>query len=294
MLGGGSFKFSASAGPYARPPKALPRGKAQKEFVLAIMWAHQLIFNGVQITSIQLAENDSHGNPDVFVKINGQTMGVQLTKLTMNDAVKNIEVANYKVDELLAFVPISLKIPKPVNIYLYLPNAIKARKLPFIPEKKKEELIECIVKEISKNHDKLFGPNPEMVYLPFTDDFHGLAEFATISVVPENMYSTFVGHNSIHLSYEIDNYNWNEDDLNKEIQRIIDRKAKGSHDILLIWGEQYELLYRHEEVGNHIRNAISQSALNEVHFLTFRDRMDEFLTSSRVQIVKKAIQPKGD
>lgn len=290
MFGGGSFKFSASAGPYAKPPKALPRGKAQKEFVLAIMWAHQLIFNGVQITCIQLAENDSHGNPDVIVNINGQTKGVQLTKLTMNDAVKNIEVANYKVDELLALIPDRYQIPKPVNVNFYLPNSIKSKKLPFTPEKKKEKLMECVIGEISKSHDKLFGPNPEMVHLPFTDDLHGLAEFATISAVPEGMYSTFKGPNSIHLSYEIDNYSWTEDDLNKEIQKIIDRKANGNHEILLIWGEQFELLYKHIEVGNYIGNAISQSPLKEVHFLTFLDRVDMFLTSATVKILKKAIQ----
>jgi|GEM_PF-4105604 len=290
VLGGGSFKFSASAGPYEKPPKALTGGKSQKEFVLAIMWAHHLIFNGIQISSIQLAEDDSHGSSDVIVKINGQTLGVQLTKLTMNDAVKKIEMANYKVDELLTLLPKNFSIPKPVNVYLYLPNAIKTRKLPFTPDTKKEKLIQCIVSEISANHDKLFGPDPEMVHLTFADDLHGFAEFATISVVPDGMYSTFKGHNSIHLSYEIDNYSWNVEDLDKEIHRIIDRKATGTHDILLIWGEEFELLYQIEKVGNHIRNAISQSPLKEAHFLTFLDRVDMFLTSSRLQFVKKTIE----
>jgi len=53
-LGGKSFKFSSSIAPYQKPPPSLAGDKQSKEFILTMIFAHMLHYNGVKI-SILLA-----------------------------------------------------------------------------------------------------------------------------------------------------------------------------------------------------------------------------------------------
>lgn len=118
-LGGKSFKFSGAMAPYQKPPPALTGDKKSKEFILTMIFAHVLYYNGVKITKIEVNEDDSHGKPDTIMVANGDKVGIQLTKISLNDPLRRLNIAESQTSELLNLIPQDIEIPRPINVYIY-------------------------------------------------------------------------------------------------------------------------------------------------------------------------------
>lgn len=285
-LGGKSFKLSSSALPYQKLPPALPSNKQSKEFVLTMIFSHFLLYNGIRITKLEVNEDDSHGKPDTKIVANGIEQGIQLTKISLNDPLRRINVAERQTNELLNLFPDNIEISSPINIYIYL-NSKNKNSIPKGNLKKKKKLVDLISKGITNNKDKIFGHNPEIVFLPIEDsELINLANSITINPVNTGHFSTFQGKKGIHINYEFDAHDWDEEDLDEEINRIIETKKGGNEDILLIWADRFELLYQDDKVGDILRNKFSKTEFKEVFFLTLFDRVDMFLNSWKVVKIK--------
>ena len=290
-LGGKSFNIASSALPYQKPPPALPSNKQSKEFVLTMIFSHFLLYNGIRITKLEVNEDDSHGKPDTKIVANGIEQGIQLTKISLNDPLRRINVAERQTDELLNLFSDNIEISSPINIYIYL-NSKNKNSIPKGNLKKKKKLVDLISKGITNNKDKIFGNNPEIVFLPREDsELKNLANSITINPVNTGDFSTFQGKRGIHINYEFDTHDWDEEDLDEEITRIIESKKGGNEDILLIWADRFELLYQDDKVADVLRNKFYKTEFKEVFFLTLFDRVDRFLDSWKVVKIKSRTEP---
>jgi hypothetical protein len=285
-LGGQSFKFASSPLPYVKPPPALPNDKQSKEFLLTMIFSHVLIFNGVKITNIEVNKDDSHGQPDTKIVADGIEKGIQLTKISLNDPLKRINLAERSTNELLILFPDDINLDSPINVYIYLTSKDK-NAIPKGNLKQKEKLVELITNGIRDNKTQLFGENPSTVYLAVEDnELNKLANSITIHPVNAGHNTLFKGKNGIHINYEFDTHQWDENDLNKEINRIIESKRKGQADILLIWGDKFELLYQDKRITDILIERFSKTEFKEVFFLTLFDRVDMFWESWKVMNIK--------
>ena len=285
-LGGKSFKFSSSPLPNQKPPPALSSDKPSREFVLTMIFSHALLFNGIRITKIEVNDDDSHRKPDTKIVVNGIEKGIQLTKISLNDPLRRINIAEKQTNELLNLFPDNIEIKNPINVYIYL-NSNNKNAIPKGNLKKKKKLVELISNGIVDNKNRVFGENPEIVYLPINDEeLKKLANSITINPINTGHTSLFKGKQGIHINYEFDLHDWDENDLNEEIERIIESKRGGHEDLLLIWGDRFELLYQDIEIANILRKKFSGTEFKEIYFLTLFDRVDMFLDSWKVMKIK--------
>ena len=58
-----------------------------------MIFSHVLLFNGVKITKIEVNEDDSHGKPDTIIVADNIEKGIQLTKISLNDPLKRINIS---------------------------------------------------------------------------------------------------------------------------------------------------------------------------------------------------------
>lgn len=285
-IGGKSFKFSSSPFPYQKPPPALSINKQSREFVLTMLFSHILMFNGTKISRIEVNEDDTHGKPDTTIVANGIEQGVQLTKLSLNDPLKRINISERQTNQLLNLFPDSIKVKVPINVYIYL-NSKDKNVIPKGNIKQRQKLVDLIVKGITDNYDKIFGKNKEFVCLPINDPtLEQLASSITINSINTGHNSLFIGKNGIHINYEFDTQDWNENDLDKEIDRIINSKQGGQEDILLIWADRFEILYQDKNIASILTKKLSTTDFKEVYFLTLFDRVDQFFDSWKLIKVK--------
>ena len=272
--------------PYQKPPPALTGDKQSKEFILTMVFAHTLHYNGVKITKIEVNEDDSHGKPDTIMNANGDEIGIQLTKISLNDPLRRINISERQTNEIFNLIPQDIDIPKPINVYIYL-NSVNKNAIPKGNLKRKKKLVELIASKIEEERKNIFGDNPEFVGFAVEDsDLKKMASSITINPVNSGYFSPFYGKNGIHINYEFDVHDWDEDDLNKEIERIIKSKKGGTEDLLLIWADRFELLYQDEEVANVLREKFSRTSFKQIYFLTLFDRVDMFMGSWRIRKIK--------
>lgn len=285
-LGGSSFKFDSTPHPYVKPPPALSSDKRSKELILTMIFSHILIFNGVKISKIETNQDDSHGKADTIIIANDIQKNIQLTKLSLNDPLRRINIAEKQTNELLNLFPEKIEIDKPLNVYIYLSSNDK-NSIPKGNLKKKKKLVKLIVDSIENNRSKLSNEKPDIVHIPVEDsDIKSLANSITINPLNTGNYSRFPGRNGIHINYEFDSHSWNENDLQNEITRIQTSKIKSKNDLLLIWADRFELLYQDNEVAEILKERFLKSDYEEVYFLTIFDRMDMFNGSWNLTQIK--------
>ena len=285
-LGGKSLKFASSPLPYQKPPPALSGDKQRREFILTMVFSHVLLFNNIKISKIEINDDDSHGKPDTKIVVNGIEKGIQLTKISLNDPLRRINIAEKQTNELLNLFPDNIEIEKPINVYINLSSTNK-NALPKGNLKKKKKLVELITNGIVANKNKIFGENPEIICLIVDDpELKELAHSIIINPINPGHTSLFKGKQGIHINYEFDLHDWDENDLYKEIERIIDSKTGGYEDILLIWRDRFELLYQDMKIAAILRERFSETKFKEVFFLTIYDRVDMFLDSWKLIKIK--------
>lgn len=153
--------------------------------------------------------------------------------------------------------------------------------------KQKKKLAELIVTKIEEQRENIFGDNPEFFGFAIEDsDLKKLANSITINPVNSGYFSPYQGRNGIHINYEFDTHNWDENDLNNEIARIIKSKEGGEEDLLLIWADRFELLYQDEDVTEVLREKFAETSFKQVYFLVLFDRIDMFMGSWRIRKIK--------
>ena len=74
--------------------------------------------------------------------------------------------------------------------------------------------------------------------------------------------------------------------MNEEIQRIITAKEDGSEDVLLIWGDRFEMLYQDKQIAEILKEKFLKTAFKEVFFLSLFDRVGLFWDSWRLNKIK--------
>jgi len=285
-LGGKSFKFSGTLSENKNPPPALTGDKQSIEFIVSMILAHTLHYNGVKISKIEVNEDDSNKQPDTIICAGGKDYGVQVTKLSLNDPLTRINASERKTREILELISANIDIPKPINVYIYLAAGSK-NELPVGRIKKKKKLAEFIENKIIENKDTLFNDRPD--FLSFSLKGTGLEKIATIITInPVNPghFSPFPGRNGIHINYEFDCHEWSEEDLKNAIERMIKRKEGGKEDVLLIWGDRFEMLYQYDEITNYMIDKFSETSFKHVFFICLDNRIDMFMGSWKVRRIK--------
>jgi hypothetical protein len=289
IIGGKSFhsvKFGSSLAPYQKAAPALTGDKQSKEFVLSMIFAQFLFFHGTKTTKIEVNEDDSHGNPDILMVINGKKKGIQLTKISLNDPLRRINIAKKQINELLNLIPQDIELLNPINVSIRLDSSNK-NAIPKGTMKQKKELAELIASKIREKRGKIFGENPELISVTVENsNLSNLATSFTINSLPSGHFPTFIGKNGIHISYDFDTHHWDIADLYKEIERIIKSKEGGTEDLLLIWADRFEILYQDEKVAEVLNERFKETSFKQVFFLVLFDRMDMFLGSWSVWKIK--------
>lgn len=284
-IGGKSFKFSASLNEVEKNIPALPNDKKLREFVLSMIFSQQLIFNGIKISKLHVNADDSDGKPDILTIVDGVDYGIQITKLSLNDPLRRINISEKKTGELLGLIPDDYTVDNLLNVYIYL-NAENKNDIPKGNQKQSKILVEEILDCIESNKEKLFI-NKEIVLLKIEkSELATLAKAIAIFPVNIGYKSRFTGKNNIHINYEFDLHEWNEDDLNNEIQRILEKKMNSYEDILLIWGDRFELLYQDLKIYDILKQRFYNTRFKNVFFMTLDDRIDSFWESWRLMVVK--------
>ena len=113
-----------------------------------------------------------------------------------------------------------------------------------------------------------------------------MADTVVFQSVNQGQFSTFPGKDNIFINYEFDNHSWDQNDLNKEIDRIINEKSKGICDTLLIWGEQFELLHQDKEISEIMFEKFQNTKFENVFLLTFSDKPGELFETSKLFPIK--------
>lgn len=280
-----SIKLTKSGTPYDPEFRIIPTDKANSEFFISNLFAQYLILENRKIEKLELNSNDSNKGSDVFITIDSITKGIQLTRLTLNDLLLKQNFS--KRTEINLATQINDKVDIDFEINIHLSPAFESKNRISINRKKaKEALINEIISAINLHKNQLKG------YIGFFNvkiknpEIKKIVDIITIEPIESGMYSTFHGHGNIFINYDIDNISLSNEDINKAVLNIYNRKNKGKADILIISADIYEILYKRKELIEATKQFFRNSSFEQVYLFLFMDRSGLFWKMSKFWRIK--------
>ncbi len=281
----GSIKFTSTPHPKNEDYKVIPKDKTQAEFFISNLVAQQLIVGGNKIYKLEVNNDDSNKGSDILMAINNEEIGIQLTRFTLHNLIQRRETSRRREYELVELILKQVKIDFELNIHI-IPNTISKTETPINKKNLKESLANEISLLINNNVEQLRKDKNWLTFDLQNENSKKIAQGVALEPLKFGWHSNFHGKNNIYIDFGFDNISLELDDLQKEVDNIFERKNGGKAEILIIWVEMYEVLYKTMELKNMLIKKFRNSSFRRVVLFTYLDRKDLFYASNGFNIIK--------
>lgn len=280
-----NIKLTSSAQPIPDEFRVIPTEKTQAEFFISNLFAQYLILNKNPIKKIEINPDDSDKGSDVFMDINNEIVGIQLTRFTLHDLVQRQNIARKRCYEIIDLILKKVNVDFKINIHL-TPANIENNSAPL----NKQNLNNSLANEISdllNLHLPKLNKERKWITCNLNDDnSKKIASTVAFEPIKFDMYSLFHGKNNLYLNYYFDDILFSLNDLETTASQILNKKNNGKADILIIWTEISEILYKTKELSEILVDKFSKSSFDYVFAFFYLDRVDLFNESYRFVKIK--------
>jgi len=235
------------------------------------------------VEKIELNKDNSHKKADVKIVINGQKVGIQLTRFTLHELITRRVITEKRSLELVNLIQKDIEIDFNLNIGLSL---VRNEEIPVNKKKIKEALAEEIAGLINENKDKLSASTDFNFFDLKGKNSRKLAKSVTLNQIEKEDFSTYHGKENIFIDYNYDGIMFSLNDFETRARDIYDRKNGGESEILIIWVELNEILLMIKELQEILIEVFKDSSFNYVFLYPYFKGKDYFETSVGFKKVK--------
>lgn len=263
-----SMKMGYSRGlPIYDAPKLLTE-KKQEEYFVASLYAQLLIYNGYTVLGVEVCNDDSDGKADVKIKTTKEVTGVQITRFTLTNLLHRQSASKKRAFRIVNEVLKQVTVSQPINVVIHSTYKVD-------PPKYKEKMDTAIANEIVKglNANKNLEQGVPKPHMHSNQSISKIASYFTYERIPDEMYSNFYGQSNLYINFDFDNVGFDDSDVIREARNIFKKKERGNADLLLIWAEYSEILYKHSEVAELLKTEFKDSKFDQVIFFSFYNTM---------------------
>jgi hypothetical protein len=254
-----------------RTPVVLPQDKGVKE----VFWVEALTTKLPTLSAlpleIRLNDDDSHGNHDVLIKIQGDcTIGVQVTELTSELRRKREAIrASYLQKFIDLLKKNNVKSEEKILVKLLFTSSN--------PEELNLEKPECIIKAIE---NKELTDSPRVVD---NSKYRVLIE----KIGEKDFYVP--NTNNIGIEVDFDQVPRSLETYQKAINYIAEKKSKSKSPWLLVWSLDF-WMDKHtfgEDAIDHMRSVFADSNFEKIYFIESLNGVGPFEANLTLYIIKE-------
>lgn len=264
--GFGSFKFGYSRGMPSHMAPKLFSSKKQEEYLLTSILSHQLLFNDVCVIGVKVCEDDSNRGADAVISTESAEVGVQVTRFTLTQYNHRKNVAKKRGERIALEVDRLFSPTLPVNVTIHPKEQYRPPK-----DKLKYDLLlsKEIAAMIEANWHRITGGEGFINLTLQNEVLRPFVDLITLQPIPEGQYSNYHGFGNVFINYEFDNVFFSESDVKSEAESIFRKKNGGKAEVLIIWADRFDILYKPEMVADYLTAAFVQTRFKFVVFYSF-------------------------
>lgn len=217
-------------------------------------------------------EKDENKNPDIFIHVDGKIQSAQITQIVLNDYLQKFNQTKRLCEKISNLIVDIYKPPIKVNIQIYPPWEVEE------PPKSTggihKKAAKIIAKSISENIETLLSKNE---YLNFNLDkniFGNFADSYNLYPVPNTHHSCYFGDNNVYIDYEFDDIKISKEDIYNSTSKVFEDKNEGNSDILLIWGDQNQLMNTEHLIIKNLQDKFKSTRFKSVYLLLFHNILE--------------------
>lgn len=217
-------------------------------------------------------ESDENKNPDIFIHIDGKIQTAQITQIVLNDYLQKFNQTKRLCEKISKLIVEVYKPPIKVNIQIYPPW--DEEEPPKSNGRMHKKIAKIIADSILKNIETLSSKNE---YINFNLDksiFGDFADSYNLYPVPNPHYSNYFGDNNVYIDYEFDDIKISEEDIYNSVNKVYEDKNGGNSDILLIWGDQNQLMNTEHLIAKNLQEKFKNTTFKSVYLLFFRNNIE--------------------
>ncbi len=267
----GMFKLPYALNkPYHQLPKLFDEKNTQlaEEFAASHLGTYLMNKENHSVSEWFINPNDKNKGADVIGKIDGITKGIQITQFVLNNYLSRFNQAKklcLSISEDIARIynP-SIKI----NVQIF--GADKRKDIiPVANSKTFKKLAKIIAEKIEENIKKIINNEDDLIFPVGDKDLEKITPGFHLQQIPPLHYSSYFGCGNIFIDYGFDDIFIAEGDLQKEAERIYEKKNGGKSEILLIWSETKQLMDKGNEACEILRQVFHQTTFESIYFMSF-------------------------
>ena len=278
------FGFPFSLNPYYRDPEPIPTGTKEGEFVIATHFIGMLQ-DYRDIIKFAVNNDDADKGADVYIVEDDRKIGIQIGRLTFNNfpqrkiisrnqGLKFAELIynQFPVDNHQVLVRIMPKEPHRVPM-----DKLKHRQ----KERIQSKLLEVVVNFLKESIPVLEAGKEKFTQLWIQD--RGLRDYflsIDIQFIPPKYYSHLPGYKDIYVDYYFCNSFYNDEDVQKILDRMYKQKNGGSSEILILWSNDYEI-FDSKSLVEAIKKRFNETTFTEIFYMTFHETTQMWVIKKR-------------
>lgn len=217
-------------------------------------------------------EKDDHKNPDLFINIDGEKIGAQVTQFVMREYLSRFNQAKGICEKLSGFIHDIYKPPIKVNIQICTPW--DSDEVPNAPIKKYKKLAKVIAESISENLDGLISKKEYLNFNLNKTDLKDIAEGYNLFPVPNSHQSNFFGDNNIYIDYGFDNIMIFEEDVKEAAEKVYNDKNNGNSEMLIIWGDERQFMNTEGYIIEILKERFKETTFDLIYFMSFTNFLE--------------------
>lgn len=217
--------------------------------------------------NISLNPKDEHKNPDLFIDLEGETLGIQVTQFVLRNYLSRSNQARGICQKLSNYVSNNFTPPIKINVQLCTPW--ESDDIPRGREKLYKRLSKVIADNISENIEILIANNKSLDFNLSRTDFKNIAESYTLTSIPNNHQSNFFGDNNVYFDYGFDNIEIFQEDIKETAVKIYTEKNNGNSDILIVWGDENQFINATDLIITQLEKEFADTSFKSVYYLGF-------------------------
>jgi hypothetical protein len=284
------FQYSKYSPVDSEGAAIVPKDKQGSEHFIALCYC-QFLKRQFQskISSIEMNNDDSNHQPDVFITENDSKYGVQITQFQLTNQIERNQIAKRKNLEIANKISQRLILPYQLIINIF-PVERKDR-IPLIELKRRKtkietQLLEFIIESIKSNSDELAtNKTPIWISVSVPEIAKHFARIV-LNPIPNDSFSRFPGKGNISVNYDIDDIAYDEIDIETEVKKMYLKKMKAGSKTLIIWADDFGLFNNKRVIANKLGDSFFNTNYEEICFITFTNNKAFFLKSLEIWPIK--------
>jgi hypothetical protein len=274
--------------------RILPKEKQAKELFIVEQFARVQTISSDVPTEIRSNPDDSEGRADVLAKVNGNTIGIQLTELKFQHRPASADRAKKITEALLVAILNHVKPNYRIMINIHSSKDGRNENLKLVGNK-----IEMLGKTIGDGiENSLFSPSPADYFdktktgirpnpLSIPEGLKDIITSVELQKIPDGHNTLCYGRDNIFINFSFDVVVSSDEMDEKLVTQIFEKKENSVADTLLIWACDRDFWEQQEQIYGLCTAHSGKSRFDNIYLFFFIDAEKMFDANKKIYVVRE-------